>query len=139
MARIFALLLAALLFALPASAANVSCIGTASTGAVTSCVSGETYGISVTNTAQQILGNDSGRTSLWVQNNGANPVVVTFGDVALGSSPYNGILLQATPGPGNAFYWTNMPQGNTPGITQSLTVSIITTTSTSQAMFMYTH
>jgi hypothetical protein len=132
-------LLAALLWATTALASPIACTGVSSIGSVTTCASNQTYGITATTTATRMLAQDGNRTSLWVQCGGSTTTIVTFGDTAVATSPYNGFQLVPTvTAQPPSFYWTNMPQGNAPGRIVTTSVSIISLGGSNPCAFFFT-
>ena len=132
------LLLAVLLWTTSVRASPIQCLGVTSTGTVNSCSSNQTYGVMATGTATQFLAGDGNRTSLWVQCGGSTGTIVTFGDTAVATQPYNGMeLISPTVQPAS-FYWTNMPQGNTPGRVIISSVSIISLGGSNPCAFFFT-
>jgi hypothetical protein len=107
------------------------CVATGSTGAVTVCKSGWSYGCTASTTNTQLLATDGNRTSIQFQNTGATAITLTFGDTAIST---NGFLVQ----PGNSYLWSNMAQGNTPGRVGTASVSIITTSGSDSCVVMFT-
>jgi hypothetical protein len=112
---------------------GIACNAIGSQGAVSFCKPGWTYGCNSTQVANQLLGTDGNRTSIQFQNTSAVPETLVFGDSA-NSQGTNGWVVQ----PGNAYLWSNMNQGNTPGRVASSTVSVISTTGAGSCVFMFT-
>lgn len=97
---------------------GIACNAIGSQGAVTFCQPGWSYGCNSSVTSLQILATDGNRTAILIQDTGATPIVMTFGDTA---TPVNGFVIQ----PGNSFLWSNMSQANIPGRINTTAISII--------------
>lgn len=134
------LLLAVLLFATSAFADPIPCFGVTSTGAVNLCNPGQTYGVMANTTATKILFTDGNRTSFWIQCGGSTGTIIAFNDVAEGTNtPYNGMeLVPTVTAQPPSFYWTNMPQGNTPGRVVTSSVSIVSLGGSNPCAFFFT-
>lgn len=109
---------------------GTACNASGSQGAVSFCKPGVSYGCNSTNTANQILAIDGSRTSILFQDTGGNPIVLAFGDQAVGN---NGFIVQ----PANSFLWSNLGVGNAPGRVPTTTISIIST-GASTCAFLFT-
>lgn len=98
--------------------AGIPCHASGSHGPVERCQPGWTYGCASSPTGEKILDTDGNRRSIQFQNTGSVPIVLTFGDDAVGN---NGFVVQ----PGIPYLWSNQNGGNSPGGVTTSSVSII--------------
>lgn len=110
---------------------GVPCNAIGSPGQVTRCRAQWSYGCTSSTTGQQILATDGQRTGIIFQSTGTIPIVLVFGDTAMGN---NGFVVQA----GKEFIWSNVGQGNLPGRLLTSAISVISTGATSCA-FLFTN
>jgi len=107
------------------------CNAIGSSGPVTLCKPGWTYGCNANQTSTQLLATDGNRTSIQFQNTGASATTLTFGDTAITT---NGWLVQ----PGNSYMWSNIGRGNEPGRVTTGSVSVTTSAGSNSCVFMFT-